>query len=160
MYTGFEELIPQIEEWQRTLKQIDVVWDSIFRCQELWMYLYPLFTNQEIRAQMSVSSNNFDAADSTFQTILQKITRQVLVESSNQYRQVTAVDVVVRESNNQIVGDMNDCSVSLESIKVRLRAWLDEKRNIFPRFYFLSDDEMLFVLSSNSRTTKDERPNW
>ena len=82
----------------------------------------------------------------------------MLVESSNQYRQVTAVDVVVRESNNQIVGDMNDCSVSLESIKVRLRAWLDEKRNIFPRFYFLSDDEMLFVLSSNSRTTKDERP--
>jgi dynein heavy chain len=46
---------------------------------------------------------------------------------------------------------LSECITLMESIKAGLGKYLDGKRVIFPRFYFLSDEEMLDIIS----TTRD-----
>ena len=50
----------------------------------------------------------------------------------------------------RIVMDMTECIEHLEAVRIKLKSWLDHKRSIFPRFYFLSDNEMLHLLSINN----------
>ena len=51
----FEALIPIILQWEITLNQIDQILISVNECQKLYIYLFPLFTNLEIRSQMGLS---------------------------------------------------------------------------------------------------------
>lgn len=45
--------------------------------------------------------------------------------------------------------DLQALSDGLESCQKSLNDYLDSKRNVFPRFFFISDDELLSILGSS-----------
>lgn len=45
--------------------------------------------------------------------------------------------------------ELQDLSDGLESCQKGLNDYLDSKRNAFPRFFFISDDELLSILGSS-----------
>lgn len=45
--------------------------------------------------------------------------------------------------------DLQALSDGLESCQKSLNDYLDSKRNAFPRFFFISDDELLSILGSS-----------
>ena len=45
--------------------------------------------------------------------------------------------------------DLQNLSTGLEKCQKSLNDYLDSKRNAFPRFFFISDDELLSILGSS-----------
>lgn len=48
----------------------------------------------------------------------------------------------------QLLTKFNKMNDKLESIQRSLEAYLEKKRHIFPRFYFISNDDMLEILGN------------
>ena len=52
--------------------------------------------------------------------------------------------------------DLEMISSGLEKCQKSLNDYLDSKRNAFPRFFFISDDELLSILGSSECTCVQE----
>lgn len=57
---------------------------------------------------------------------------------------------VIRSFLN-LVQQLMDANKSLEEITKALQEYMEKKRSEFPRFYFLSDDELLDILANSDK---------
>ncbi|XP_018571400.1 dynein heavy chain 12, axonemal [Anoplophora glabripennis] len=110
------------------------VWGKV---QSQWLYLLPIFSSKDIVAQMPEEGNLFKEVNDTYKRYI-----DVVLHDPRVYETAGAVGVL--ES-------MEYCCQLLEQINDGVTNYLEKKRLFFPRFFFLSNDEMLEILSE----TKD-----
>ena len=131
--------------------------------QRKWMYLESIFIGGDIRAQLPEEAKKFDNIDKTFKKVCMH--GPDFVEN---FIVVSAVDakIMTETSKNPLVleschaqnrlQDLEMISVGLEKCQKSLNDYLDSKRNAFPRFFFISDDELLSILGSSECTCVQE----
>ncbi|EDV21418.1 uncharacterized protein TRIADDRAFT_60039 [Trichoplax adhaerens] len=127
----------QVEAWEKKLRRTQNILDAWLRVQSSWMYLEPIFSSKDICQQMPKEGMKFKAVDRQWKSMMETS----IVD--------TKAMIVVSQPN--MLEDLQASEALLEEIQVGLNRYLEEKRLFFPRFFFLSNDELLEILSE----TKD-----
>ncbi|EQC29095.1 hypothetical protein SDRG_13255 [Saprolegnia diclina VS20] len=128
----FEE---RITEWNITLQLISEILEEWLAVQRSWLYLQPIFESPDINKQLPLEGKRFASVDKNWrQTLASARAKPRCVEFCNS----TKLLEKFRESN-----------VFLDMVQKGLSDYLEVKRSSFARFYFLSNDELLSILSES-----------
>lgn len=113
------------------------------RVQRQWMYLESIFNGSEdIRQQLNEEAKKFDKINGNYRKIMEDTVKDKNV-----------LNCCVRSENGQRKTNLKNIQNELEKCQKSLTNYLDTKKNSFPRFYFVSNDDLLDILGSSKATT-------
>jgi len=134
------EFLNQIQSLEKKLNHVADCIDVWFKTQSKWMYLECIFIgNDDICQQLPKEAKFFKSIDQKWKGIMKK------VES--------VPNVMTACSEEGILNTLEGMSANLDRCQKGLSDYLDTKKNAFPRFFFISDDELLAVLGSSDPTS-------
>eukprot|EP00930_Biecheleria_cincta_P008309 TRINITY_DN10972_c0_g3_i1.p1 TRINITY_DN10972_c0_g3~~TRINITY_DN10972_c0_g3_i1.p1 ORF type:complete len:4176 (-),score=874.55 TRINITY_DN10972_c0_g3_i1:69-11708(-) len=124
----------KVEIWEKKINQASDVIDEWYTVQRAWMYLENIFSAEDIQQQLPQESGKFKQVDKYWKDLFRKV-RQ---------KDKLCMDAFHIPGILERLKWAND---TLDHVQKRLEAYLETKRAAFPRFYFLSNDELLSILS-------------
>ncbi|XP_077988088.1 dynein axonemal heavy chain 2-like [Glandiceps talaboti] len=125
----------EVDHWERTLSHILEVIEMTLTVQRQWMYLENIFLGEDIRKQLPRESNEFDSVNSNWKVIMVRLNKD---------------NNALRGTHHKgLLETLNEMNTKLEEIQKSLDMYLETKRQIFPRFYFLSNDDLLEILGQS-----------
>ncbi|DAZ96773.1 TPA: hypothetical protein N0F65_005771 [Lagenidium giganteum] len=128
----FEE---DISEWNGTLQMVSEVLEEWLAVQRNWLYLQPIFESPDINKQLPAEGKRFASVDKNW--------RQTLASAKSKPK---CIDFC---KNAKLLEKFKESSFFLEMVQKGLSDYLEVKRSSFARFYFLSNDELLSILSES-----------
>uniref|UniRef100_F7E952 Dynein axonemal heavy chain 2 n=1 Tax=Callithrix jacchus TaxID=9483 RepID=F7E952_CALJA len=125
----------EVDHWERCLSLILEVIEMILTVQRQWMYLENIFLGEDIRKQLPSESALFDQVNSNWKTIMDRMSKD---------------NNALRSTHHPgLLEKLIEMNTILEDIQKSLDMYLETKRRIFPRFYFLSNDDLLEILGQS-----------
>ncbi|KAH0572206.1 Dynein heavy chain [Spironucleus salmonicida] len=134
----------EVMDWQKKLAQVDSVIQVWSEVQRTWSYLYPIFIgSQDIREQLPEDSKRFEQMNESWIVAMNSaVWISNCIESAQQ--------AGLQENLEQMQEKLQKCEKALAD-------YLDTKRRLFPRFYFVSSVDLLDILSKGQQPKQVER---
>ena len=123
----------RLDPWESTLVLLQDILDQWLKCQSKWIYLEPIFGSDEIMKQIPKEGAAFRSMDETWREIMDQ------AHEEPDIMKIVKFDGLLPKLENA-----NEC---LDVVEKGLNDFLETKKVAFPRFYFLSNDELLEILS-------------
>jgi dynein heavy chain len=127
------EIRDEVEDMEQKLKYIDIVVAEWTTFQRSWMYLENIFSADDIREQLKDETRMFMLVD--------KFWREHMIRCNKDRIVINFVD------GGGLRKKFEDNNKRLDEIKQKLEDYLTTKRAAFPRFFFLTNDELIQILS-------------
>ena len=129
--------LSELRGWEQRCNHIAETLSVWMGVQKKWMYLEGIFLqSDDIRMQLPEPAKKFDRVDLSFKKIMQQTLKQPNV--------LTACQIDHR------IDDLRALAQELDKCQKSLSDYLERKRHAFPRFFFISDDELLSILGQSS----------
>eukprot|EP00435_Cladocopium_sp_Y103_P018642 s2430_g4.t1 len=126
-----------IDAWAEKLLYVSECLDGWLKVQRAWMYLQPIFDSPDIMKQLPTEGKKFRLVDSKWRQTMARL-----------HQNGAALQACSMEG---LLETWNNANADLDMVQKGLDDYLETKRGAFARFYFLSNDELLEILSQ----TKD-----
>ncbi|KAL5112917.1 Dynein heavy chain 10 axonemal [Taenia crassiceps] len=130
-----EPFVGEIRGLEKVLTQASEVLEIWVQVQRKWLHLEGLFSGSDVHTRIPKEAGRFDKINLIFKKTVEEATKNSYV------RNWCLKPGRVRELQS-IIMDFEICQKSLT-------AYLKTKRNVFPRFFFISDNELLMMLGSS-----------
>ena len=130
----------EMSEWQKYLTYMESLLEAWLKVQGTWLYLEPIFTSEDIVRQMPEEADQFKVVDGGWRLTMKQ------VNETPRCLDVYEIDGLLQR--------LEEANGLLEVIQKGLSNYLTVKRIHFPRFFFLSDDELLEILAETKDPTK------
>ena len=125
--------------WETKLTLMQDIIIEINRCQKQWMYLEPIFSSEDIGKTLGAELAAFQDVDNLWKTQMFNIDAEPGI-----------FDLAERDS---ILTWFIDANKKLERILRSLNDYLVEKQLVFPRFFFLANEDLLMILAQTKDPT-------
>ena len=123
----------RVDEWERKLKLFASTLEEWLVVQRNWLYLESIFSAPDIQRQLPTEAKMFLEVDRSFKEAMRKTNG-----FPNAIRAgCTPGFLEMFQRNNQLLDQIQKC----------LEDYLESKRMVFSRFFFLSNDELLEILA-------------
>lgn len=130
--------VPEFQEdtmsWEGRLTSLRVIFDFWVEVQRKWVYLRGIFRNPDIKAQLPAQYSKFKSIDSEFIGLLKRIATKPSV------MELLQIDNLSRQLERQDAG--------MIVIQKALGDYLEKQRQIFPRFYFVNNDDLVEIIGN------------
>lgn len=124
------------QELLQTLSETSDTLERWLKVQMMWCSLESVFTGGDIAKQMPMEAKKFAKIDKEWAKVMAKAYEtQIVTEAS--------ANEILRAALPVMYSELEKCQKSLEG-------YLEQKRNKFPRFYFVSNPGLLIILSQGS----------
>nr|XP_019939373.1 PREDICTED: dynein heavy chain 6, axonemal [Paralichthys olivaceus] len=123
----------RVDNLMEELIHLNQTLDEWLTCQRNWLYLESIFLAPDIKRQLPAESKLFLKVDKSWKEIMARVKKMPIA-----LKAASQPDLLETFQNNNAL---------LDEIQKCLEAYLESKRVIFPRFYFLSNDELLKILA-------------
>lgn len=99
-----------------------------------------IFLGEDIRKQLPKESEDFDQLTEDWRNI-----------STRLYFAKTALKATHYKPPPYLLNKLNKMNDKLDLMQRALERYLETKRHVFPRFYFISNDDMLEILGNSKK---------
>ncbi|CAB3257078.1 unnamed protein product [Arctia plantaginis] len=130
----------RVKEWYDNITRANATIDEWGKVQSQWLYLLPIFSSKDIVAQMPEEGVMFVEVNNIYRRFMG------CVDKDPHALELAGAFGVLEQF--KLASDL------LEKINDGVNDYLEKKRLYFPRFFFLSNDEMLEILSETKNPLK------
>ncbi|KAL7670047.1 hypothetical protein ACOME3_004988 [Neoechinorhynchus agilis] len=123
-------------KWQNDLSALRDALDALSSLQRDYLFLEKIFNSSDIRRELVNEANHFNVAEGVLVGVVRNLTKYPL-----------ALDLIEARG---IIDNLDRGIKSIQVVKSGLSEFLESKRRLFPRFYFLSDQELIEIQSNSN----------
>ena len=132
--------LSRINDWDDWLMLSQKIIDVWLKVQSYWIGLEPVFASADIQRQLTQETAFFKDVDSQWKRLMEHTHKDMT------FTVVTRFDGLYET--------LSYCFEKLEIVQKGLNNYLENKRSVFPRFYFLSNEELLSILKETRDPTQ------
>jgi dynein heavy chain, axonemal len=130
-----EEFKEEVFKWAKMMKTVDSVIEKWVKCQKDYIKLRPIFLDSDdIKQALPEETKRFEKVDADFQSLMRDAQDEPKVTECAGADGREALLVELQSEINYCEKQLND--------------YLEEKKKMFPRFYFVSNQALLEILSN------------
>lgn len=135
-----EYFIDIVEDWREKLGRVDTVVNEWLKVQKNWRILVNIFIgSDDIRQQLPEDTKVFETVHGEFtEMMIAAHESPLIIEACTENRKSSLIDM----------------SAKIKKCEKALNDYLEQKKKIFPRFYFLSNQSLLTILSNGQNPPK------
>eukprot|EP00755_Sulcionema_specki_P016551 Sspe_Gene.10436::Locus_3490_Transcript_1_1_Confidence_1.000_Length_5354::g.10436::m.10436/K10414/DYNC2H, DNCH2; dynein heavy chain 2, cytosolic len=123
----YQAFAGEASSWEQKFGALDEYLHLLMQIQRKWVYLEPIFS----RGALPQEQPRFRRVDKSFTSIMKDIEGDPRV-----------IELAKRDIGN----DLKSILEQLDRCQKALNEFLEQKRDKFPRFYFIGDDDLLEIL--------------
>ena len=136
--------VPEFQEdtsnWESRLMNLRGIFEIWVEVQRKWVYLRGIFRNADIKAQLPIQFSKFKGVDNEYLSVVKRVTVKPLV------LELLQIGNLAKQLERQ--------DATMTVIQKALGDYLEKQRQLFPRFYFINNDELVEVIGNSTEPTK------